>query len=424
MLVAGSSVPATAQTTRPRTPADQIVDADNSFGFDLYQKLVAEPEASGKNLFFSPYSICTAFSMLLEGAHGDTARQLSAALHLPATKESDGITDLAMLHDGALSIRKRFAESTADKGFQLFAANGIWIDQSFSPSAAFTKSLDAIYGVQTPSVVNFRNDSQAARQLINAWGDRQTRGKIKEILPIEPSSASAMVLANTVYLKATWFKPFDRKNTAPKSFHVDRDPAHDVSVAMMSEWTDDKNSYMENDDFQMTLLSYGYLKDQGQTMAAVLPAYILLVLPKRIDGLADVEKSLTWQKLDQCRAGFGEAMVQIELPRFKMTGELDLKRMVSLLGARDVFDPQRADLSGIAPASSAGPLYVSAATHHAVIDVDEEGTEASASSTLIASGGGAAKRANMRADHPFLFYIIHRETDAILFMGRVMKPTE
>jgi serpin B len=420
----GIAPPVSAQTTKPKTDADRLVAANNTFGFDLYQKLAAQPGAAGKNLLFSPHSIASALSMLMEGARADTARQLAAALHLPGLNESSGAVDLAAVHAGAQSLAKQFAEATADQGFQLFSANGLWIDRRFAPAAAFTQSLQQNFGLRGPITLDFQGGSAAARQTINDWSDQETHGKIKQILAADPSPQTSMVLANTVYMMATWFKPFDRKATVAKAFHVDGDPTHDVQAAMMNVVTDDNHPYLETDDCQMTLLWYGYWKSEGDTITPVIPAYMLLVLPKRIDGLAGVERSLTWEKLDHLTDGFGKAEVFVELPKFKMNADIDLKQMLGQLGATDVFDPSRADLSGIAPATAAGRLHVSSATHRTVIDVNEEGTEAAAESMTAATAGVPEKRAEFRADHPFLFYIIHRQTNAILFMGRVMQPAE
>lgn len=409
---------ADAQTTKPQTPAGQIVEASNTLGFDLYQRLTDAPESAGKNLFFSPYSVSTAFSMLMAGARGNTASQLASALHL-AGPQQDAQTEIAALHEGVTSLRNRLNQSTAAEGFQLYSANGIWVDKTFSPASSFKKTLADVYGTKDLPSLDFRSNPRAAADAINAWGSEQTKGKIKQMVADIPASTS-MVLANTVYLKATWFKPFEPGDTKEGVFHVDRDPSHDVRVPLMSQWTDDNNPYMETDDFQMTLLWCGYWKHEGNELNPVVPALMLIVLPKQADGLAQVEKSLTWKKLDQHTDAFGKAMVHMVLPKFKMNAELNLQQLMGRLGATDVFDPAKADLGNIA--SGSAPLHVSAALQKAFVVANEEGIEAGAETMSLAAGGGPDKRAEFIADHPFLFYIIHRETNAILFMGRVVNP--
>lgn len=405
---------AEAQTAPAQTSVELISKSSNAFSFDFYQKIAADPANAGKNLFFSPYSIAAALSMIVEGAKGQTAAQLIAALHLPA--------DPVLLHDGAAGIRKKFAESSADQGFQLFTANGLWIDQVFSPAVAFIKSLEEVYGTKGPATLDFKGNPYAARKQINAWGEEQTRGKIKEVITGEFPPETSMVLANTVYFKATWFKQFQSTSTKTKPFHIHANPANDLQVSMMEQWTDDANLYFENEDLKVTQLKYGYWKSNPSSYTPVIPAFMLLILPKRIDKLTEVESAFSQETLCKILTSMEPASVHIQLPKFRTSSQFDLKKTLGGLHVTDLFASTRCDLSGISSKAAASPLFVSSATHRAVIEVNEEGTEAAADTLLIASGGGPPKRAEFIADHPFLFYIIHRETNAILFMGRVVNP--
>jgi serpin B len=115
--------------------------------------------------------------------------------------------------------------------------------------------------------------------------------------------------------------------------------------------------------------------------------------------------------------------LRVWLPKFKFETTLPLTDTLKAMGMEVAFDPSRADLTGIA---EQGGLFISSVLHKAMIDVNEHGTEAAAA-TMIAVGATAAEPeppAEVHVDRPFLFMIHDRETDSVLFMGRVMDPRE
>jgi len=149
---------------------------------------------------------------------------------------------------------------------------------------------------------------------------------------------------------------------------------------------------------------------------------MLILLPKKADGLADLEKQLTAENLKHWTNNLQKQEVEVFLPRFKMTSSFELGRTLSAMGMVDAFVAGKADFSGMD--GKPGWLSIGIVVHKAFVDVNEEGTEAAA-----ATGVGmtvAVFRARIpvfRADHPFFFLIRHNATDSILFMGRVLNPT-
>ena len=169
--------------------------------------------------------------------------------------------------------------------------------------------------------------------------------------------------------------------------------------------------YMENDDFQMLELPY--------TQRALS---MLVILPKNIDGLADVEKLLTAANIAKCSKDSKARLVEVTLPRFKFSSDSMLGYTLKGMGMTDAFAPNKADFSGM---TSQEKLFISAVIHKAFLAVDEEGTEAAAATAVVMqaiSMPPPEETKVFKADHPFVFMIRHNATGEILFMCRLANP--
>jgi serpin B len=139
-----------------------------------------------------------------------------------------------------------------------------------------------------------------------------------------------------------------------------------------------------------------------------------VILP-RAGQFEAVESSLSAEMLADLRAQLEERDVDLVLPRWEFDSDLDLKELLTEMGMTAPFGD--ADFSGI----SERGLWIDAALHRGTITVDEEGTEAAAA-TAIAMAESAMMPAELIADRPFIYAVVERETDSILFLGRVMDP--
>jgi serpin B len=147
---------------------------------------------------------------------------------------------------------------------------------------------------------------------------------------------------------------------------------------------------------------------------------MILLLPKLPDGLPALEKQLSPKVLAEWLANTEQYEVDVSLPKFRFDRTYDLPGPLASLGMVDVFDREKADLSGM---TSAEKLYVSAVAHKAFVEVNEEGTEAAAATAVVSSAAFGFPPA-FYADQPFLFLIRDAKRGTILFMGRVMNPKE
>jgi serpin B len=355
-------------------------------------KLYAQLRAREGNLCFSPYSLSSALAMVSAGARGDTLNQLQSALDFPPQEQ---------LHPGMRALRLDLA-SRQRKGLELSVANAYWAQEGFAISPVLNATLRAYYAAKMENV-DFAGEPQVSRLMINRWVSLQTRRKVDGLFPegsITP--LTRLVLANGTYFKGDWARKFQAKNTQPAAF---RTPVGKVTVHMMNEheWF----PYATTAASRVVELPY-----VGEELS------LAVAIPQSGKKLADVEKELVEGKLAAVLAKkLPRQKLDLYLPRFKVSSSLELPAVMRKLGAVDVFG-DRADLSGI---NGKKDLYLSALVQKAMLEVNEEGSEAAAG-----SGGGIAPRSRTEftVNQPFVFLLRDRKTQTVLFMGRVVDPTK
>ena len=221
------------------------------------------------------------------------------------------------------------------------------------------------------------------------------------------SGDSRLVLTNAIYFKGKWASPFKKELTRDQPFFLTADKK--ANTPMM--WQKAHFGYTETDKLQALEMPY-----DGKDLSMVV------LLPKKVDGLADLEKSLTRESLQTWVSGLHQSEVDVTLPKFKMTSEFQLKKVLSDLGMTDAFLPDKANFGGM---SSSRDLFIQAVIHKAFVDVNEEGTEAAAATGIaigVMSAAPVKQTPTFRADHPFLFLIRDTRNGSILFLGRVVNP--
>jgi serpin B len=378
-----------------------VVQGANAFAVDLYRQLAANQKG---NLFCSPASVDTALAMTYAGAAGLTATQMAATLHYdlePAKLHRAFAGLIAALNTPA-------ADFSGKPAYQLTLVNALWGQEGYPFAPAFTALVQKSYGAAL-NPVDFAGHAEQARQTINAWVARKTADKIQDLIgpgALDPQT-TRLVLTNAVYFKSNWLTRFPKEATADGPFTTAAGAT--VSVPMMRLAESKFFGYAENDGLQIVELPY-----ESDALS------MLILLPRKSDGLAALEQKLTAANLAAWTGRLEQALVHVTLPRFKFAGQFELSQTLGALGMKDAF-ADRADFSGM---TGAEKLHISAVIHKAFVAVDEDGTEAAAA-TAIAMAAMAlpvGEPKNFVADHPFLFLIRHRATGCVLFLGRVENP--
>jgi serpin B len=376
----------------------QIAEDNNEFAVDLYQQL----RVGDGNLFFSPFSISTALAMAYAGAMGETADEMKTVLRV--TKEGE------VLHGTFGNLISSLNKRGEEGAYQMSVANALWGQSGIKLLEKYLGLTQSSYGAGLKKV-DFISDPEAARQTINAWVEEKTREKIKELLKRGViNDQTRLVLTNAIYFKGSWEYEFDEDRTRDEPFTLISGEGIEASLMRQQ----DRFEYMECEDFQV--LCMPYVKHELS---------MIIILPREMDGITKIEKSLSADDLADCMDALVRQQVEIYVPKFKMTSEFNLSKPLKAMGMKRAFSAELADFSGI---TGARDFFIWAVVHKAFVEVNEEGTEAAAATGLV-FGVTAVKPDEetipvFRADHPFLFLIRDNESGSILFMGRVMNPTE
>ena len=389
VLASGLGISTSFAAKKPAKPAAAISQGNTAFALDLYGQL----RSTEGNMFFSPYSISTALAMTQGGARGETARQMTKTLHLTPN-----------VHADFAKLQQRLNEVQQQGKVKLAIANSIFpqVDYRFRPE--YVGLVKKNYGSEvTP--LNFAGDTEGSRLAINRWVEQRTNDKIKDLIkPGLLDPLTRMVLANAIYFKGDWASQFKPKSTREQPFRLSA--AKSVKTPMMYQ----KASFGYYADRELSVLEMPYVGN-AVTMC--------VLLPKKVDGLAAIEKKLSAAQLDQWLGRFRKTKVMVTLPKFKMTAEFNLSTALKKLGMKDAFTEGTADFSGM---DGSRNLYIYAVVHKAFVDVNEEGTEAAAATAVVIRTRSAVRYPSFRADHPFLFLIRDKATGSILFMGRYSAP--
>jgi serpin B len=380
----------------PKPSADAATVAkDNSiFACDLHAQLSKQDG----NLFYSPYSISSALAMTYAGAKGQTAEQMAQTLHFGLPPEK--------LHAAFAELIKHMNAEGKNRPYQLSVANSLWGQKNYTWTPGFLDLLNKNYGAGFQEV-DFVKATEEARKFINTWVEKQTNDKIKELL--EPgilNPDTRLVLTNAIYFKSAWQNKFPKDGTQPADFTLA--DGKTVKASMMHK--NEAMAYLDGDAFHAVKIPY-----KGNALS------MIVLLPKKADGLADLEKKVTAAQLNQWLAAMKPRQVDLKLPKFKVTSEFSLKKVLSDMGMPIAFSGD-ADFSGI---STQHKLFIQAVIHKAFVDVHEEGTEAAAATAVVVGKVSAPlppPPATFHADHPFTFLIYENQTGSILFTGRVNNP--
>ncbi len=373
--------------------ATRAIQSSNEFGITLFTKVAEEED---QNFMLSPLSASTALTMLLNGCDGDTYTQLQGALSYPA-----GMS-ISEINEAYKSLVSQLLD--ADPKVKFALANAIFYKEGFNVKPPFLATMREDYKAAIDAL-NFAGPS--ALTTINKWANDNTNGKIPKVLDrIDP--AAVMFLMNALYFNGDWTYQFDKSLTQDRPFYPDRGSS--LNVKTMSSEAGTKIYYGSN--FKAVEMPYGRT---NFTMIVIVPE----------ESLREFYPSFTPQSWSQLTSEFDMInefkKFKVLMPKFKFTYEKILNDQLQSMGMVDAFIPFQANLSGISDAS----IFVSFVKQNTFVDVDEEGTEAAAVTTIgIAYTSVNPQPREFVIDKSFFFAIRERTTNTLLFTGQVMNPED
>jgi serpin B len=374
----------------PLTKAEEaMAEGNNTFAFGLLQA-VSKADREEDHVFVSPLSAGLAFGMLGNGAAGAPFDEIRQAFGF-AEASNEEINDY---------YRKMLTELTAvDPAVTLESANSIWLNDGFPVLDAFVKTNQAKYDAE---VRNEDFSDPATLRLINAWCADKTHGKIDRILE-EISDASVMYLLNALYFKGLWSLPFEKAQTWDAEFT--NEDGSVSSVAMMHKHL--KLNYFKAPAFEIAEAPYG---NEAFSMVFLLPA--------EGETIASTIESLNATVWNDALSQLYQYPINLALPRLNLAYETTLNKALQDMGIKLIFDAAEADFSGIHPDSS---LFVSLVKQKTTLEINEEGSEASAVTVVEMLGSTGEPPASLTFNRPFLFFIKEKSTGLILFSGYAKK---
>ncbi|MFN2395644.1 MAG: serpin family protein [Bacteroidales bacterium] len=382
----------TAIENEEKTPIEM---RNNQFAFDIFKAINSSHD---ENLVISPFSISTALAMTYAGADGNTAEEMAQTLYFYSGQEK--------FHKDFSAWMNAIIEKGEVKD-KLQVANSLWPQEDYPFREDFVNLIKEYYE-SALFKVNYRGDREQIRQRINTWVENHTNQLIRNLIkPGVLTDDTRLVLVNAIYFLSDWKIAFDEKVTHTAPFYIT--PKKPVNVPLM--YMEDDLRYAETVDFQIIELEY---EGGDFSMVAVLPAE-----DTNIDKFINEFDVVTFmQTLDIME----KKKVEVYLPSFKVRSNFDLEKLLAEMGMPEAFS-NRADFGRMTDLQD---LKIDKVIHEAFIDVNEEGTEAAASTAVVIIRKSAMvdppEKTIFRADRPFVYAIKDNSTQSILFMGKTINP--
>ncbi|OWF40884.1 leukocyte elastase inhibitor-like [Mizuhopecten yessoensis] len=364
--------------------------SNTDFTLEIYKRLTKM--STDGNLFYSPFSISAAMSMVYLGAREQTAAQMVSPLSIQSLGQR--------VHEAYEDYLQVVMAKNENVTLQI--ANRLYPHSKAGIVPSFIELCAKHYQADT-KLMDYAQ-YETARKEINEWVSQQTAEKIKDLLPqgsLNP--LTMMVLVNAIYFKGDWETKFDDKVTRDMTFHTLK--GQQKTVKMMFQKAT-RFPLKHDDELKCEVLELPY---KGNSLSMVI------ILPNGKNGLSALEEKLTPSKLQGLMKDTSPTKVEVFLPKFKLKSGFELSALFQQMGMTDLFN-NNADLSGI---DESRMTYVSAIFHQAFVDVNEEGTEAAAATAVVMMKRSLPRPPlQFRADHPFMFVIRDNRSDTILFVGR------
>ncbi|WP_345240895.1 serpin family protein [Nibrella saemangeumensis] len=376
--------PEPGKTLRVSAPfASQTTD----FAFGFFKR-VNQEEGADKNVFVSPLSLHMALGMIMNGANGQTAQEIQKTLKLDAQTLAEANQTYTYLLENL---------PKADSRVTLGLANSVWYRNGFQVEKSFQDVLKESFKAEVTGL-DFDND--AAKDRINNWASQQTNGRIPKVID-EIRRDHVMFLMNALYFKGDWKTQFDQKNTVDMPFRLPS--GQEKTVKMMRLNTELRRA------FKPTYAAFELPYGNGQFAMTVL-------LPSQNTSADAVLNSINAGEWTQLQKDMAEGKIDIGLPKFTLSYEIQLKNTLTALGMPTAFT----DAADFTKINRNGDLYLSFVKQNTFVAVDEKGTEAAA----VTTGGISVTSMppSYICDRPFVFVIHEKTSNTVLFMGKIVNP--
>ncbi|XP_037381649.1 serpin I2 [Talpa occidentalis] len=367
---------------------------NNEFAVDLYQAIHL---SHNNNIVFSPLGTTVLLGMIQLGAKGKAQEQIRQTLKFEDTATGE-----------EFSVLKSFFSAISEKKqeFTFNLANALYLQEGFTVKEQYLHGNEDFFQ-SAIKLVDFQ-DAKTCAEKISTWVERKTDGKIKSMFSGEEfGPLTRLVLVNAIYFKGEWKQKFRKEDTQLMNFT--KKNGETIKIPMMKALLQTKYGYFSESSMYYQVLELPYKGDKFS---------LIIVLPSEDMNIEEMEKLVTADQIQKWLSEMKEEEVEISLPRFKVEQKLDFKEVLYSLNITEIFSGG-CDLSGITDSSD---VYVSQIMQKVFLEINEDGSEAAASTDMHIPVIMSLPRNQFIVNHPFLFIMKNKSTESILFMGRVTNP--
>ncbi len=370
----------------------KCIAANNNFSMDLFKSV--NTEDLDKNVFLSPVSASFSLGMTMNGSDGSTYEKMKNTL---------GFSDLSLEEINATYGALIQELYTVSDGVEFNLANSIWYSNLFSLQDEF-RQLNENYFDAKVEGLDFGN-AENTLNTINSWVEDQTNDRIKDLIQeLDPNAC--MFLINAIYFKADWKYQFDEENTAESQFFTGSDET--VVCDMMNIKSNFK--YLQANDYDAVELPYG---NENYAMLLVMPT---------AENVNDFVKITNHSVIADIVASLGEDSVNVALPKMEIEYEKELNDALKSMGISEAFEPT-ANFSKMFNEMDGG-IWIEKVKQKSFLKINEEGTEAAAATSTQMNYESVSDEVFLTFNRPFIFFIMEKRTNTILFCGKIMNPVE
>uniref|UniRef100_A0A673C498 Si:ch1073-416d2.3 n=1 Tax=Sphaeramia orbicularis TaxID=375764 RepID=A0A673C498_9TELE len=380
------------QATLPSANISDLSLKNMDFAMNLYRKISSYHD---KNIFFSPLSISSSFAALLMGSDGVTHEEILKGLNLEELEDENQPERIPQLFQLLHEDITQNGSLKLDQSMALFLSSQLGIEKTFEDQ--IKKYFDAEI-----KSVNF-SDTEHSVNIINEHIKDKTEDKVKDMIKTLDEQTQLMLI-NTIFFRGNWELPFNPNYTESAPFFIDN--YNIVQVPMM--FKEDKFYTMEDVRLGAKVLKLPY--QEGVSM--------LILLPNKDMDYTVIDDEITAARFRGWIKNLYKTKLDVNMPKFQMEQSYSLHTLLPDMGLSSIFS----NSANLTKLTKDERLKVSEMLHKAVIDVDETGTTAAAATTA-----GIIPYSLPRSfiiNRPFFFFIYHEDTNCLLFMGRVIDPTQ
>ncbi|XP_029382445.1 plasminogen activator inhibitor 1 isoform X1 [Echeneis naucrates] len=380
--------------TLSRVGLSSLQEKQTDFGLKVFLQL--SQDSMDKNVVFSPYGLASVLSMAQLGAAGNTHKALTAALGFS-------------LRERGLSRQQRLLHRDLSSEEWVETASGVMVERKMNLEKGYRRALAKAFQTH-PHQVDFTKPDHAV-SIINSWVSDHTAGAIPVFLEAGSlSDETRMVLLNALHFQALWKVPFDPTLTQERIFHCPNGSTIPVHMMRLTSHFN-YGEFVTNDGVDYDVIEVPY---EGDSLSMLLVSPFEPEVP-----LSELSAALTSKKIQQWTTELRSVKRRLSMPRFILDSEVNLKQALLNLGLRDMFSLATADFTRI---TTDERLCVSKVLQRVKIEVNERGTKGAAGTAAVMFSRMAVEEITL--DRPFLFFIQHKHTGAILFMGQVNQPQQ